>query len=136
MTNIKQPCPFCIENNLLRVNILYEDDLWYITDMEEGSINNATMAITRRHIETPFEINEQEWASLRNLLQRMKKLVDDKEVPSGYNIGWNVYKVAGQNVAHAHLHLLARYDDEPLAGKGIRFAFKQAVTNARNRTSK
>ncbi|MDQ5932006.1 MAG: hypothetical protein QG649_91, partial [Patescibacteria group bacterium] len=26
---------------------------------------------------------------------------------------------------HAHLHLLARYDDEPLAGKGIRYAFKQ-----------
>jgi histidine triad (HIT) family protein len=135
MTEVKQLCSFCIQNNLLKVNILYEDPLWYITEMEKGSINNATMAITKRHIETPFEINEDEWASLRILLNKMKKLVDDKEAPSGYNIGWNVNKTGGQNVAHAHLHLLARYDDEPLAGKGIRYAFKQPY-NQRTSESK
>lgn len=123
-------CPFCIENNLLRVNVLYEDALWYIADMKEGSINNAAMAITKRHIETPFEINEDEWKSLQRILIKMKELVDDKEKPSGYNIGWNVQKSGGQNVAHAHLHLLARYEDEPLAGKGLRYAFKQPA-NAR-----
>jgi histidine triad (HIT) family protein len=133
MTANKPPCPFCIGNSLLRVNVLHEDDLWYITDMEEGSINNATMAITKRHIETPFEINEEEWVSLRKLLKEMKKLVDDKDMPSGYNIGWNVYRTGGQNVAHAHLHLLARYENEPLAGKGIRYAFKQP---GNKRTSK
>ncbi len=120
-----QLCPFCVENNLLRVNVLYQDDLWYITDMEEGSINNAVMAITKRHIETPFKINEEEWSSLHALLGEMKKLVDEKDQPEGYNLGWNIYKTGGQNVAHAHLHLLARYKDEPLAGKGIRYAFKQ-----------
>ena len=120
-----QLCPFCIENNLLRVNVLYQDDLWYITDMEEGSINNAVMAITKRHIETPFEVNEAEWVSLHMLLDKMKKLVDEKDEPEGYNLGWNINKTGGQNVAHAHLHLLARYKDEPLAGKGIRYAFKQ-----------
>lgn len=125
MADSKPLCPFCIQNNLLKVNVLYEDDLWYIAGVEVGSINNAAMAITKRHIETPFEINEAEWASLHKLLHKMKKLVDDKELPSGYNIGWNVYKTGGQNVAHAHLHVLARYDDEPLAGKGIRYAFKQ-----------
>ncbi len=125
MSNSTQPCPFCIENNLLRVTVLYEDDLWYVTDMEEGSINNAAMAITKRHIETPFEINTQEWEQLKNVMETMKNLVDNKEMPQGYNIGWNVYKTGGQNVAHAHLHLLGRYDNEPLAGKGIRYAFKQ-----------
>lgn len=93
--------------------------------MEEGSINNAVMAITKRHIPTPFDINEQEWVSLRTLMQKMKNLVDEKERPNGYNLGWNINRAGGQNVSHAHLHLLARYDDEPLAGKGIRYAFKQ-----------
>jgi len=125
MNQSKKQCPFCIQNNLLRVNVLYEDELWYITDMEEGSINNAAMAITKRHIETPFDLSEDEWLSLQKLLHKMKKIVDDKEMPSGYNIGWNVHKTGGQNVAHAHLHLLARYEDEPLSGKGIRYAFKQ-----------
>ncbi len=123
--NLNQLCPFCIENNLLRVHVLYQDSLWYVTDMEEGSINNAVIAITKRHIETPFEINEEEWSSLHALLDKMKKLVDEKDQPEGYNLGWNINKTGGQNVAHAHLHLLARYKDEPLAGKGIRYAFKQ-----------
>ncbi len=125
MSESAQLCPFCIENNLLRVSVLYQDDLWYVTDMEEGSINNAVMAITKRHIETPFEINDQEWRELHSLLDRMKKLVDQKEQPKGYNLGWNIHQTGGQNVAHAHLHLLGRYEDEPLAGKGIRYAFKQ-----------
>lgn len=123
---MSKSCPFCIPNNILRVNILYEDDLWYITDMEEGSINNAAMAITKRHIETPFEINTEEWEKLRQIIDTMKDFVDTKEKPQGYNLGWNVYTVGGQNVPHAHLHLLARYKDEPLAGKGIRYAFKQS----------
>ena len=118
-------CSFCIQNKLLRVDVLYQDDLWYVTAMEEESINNAVMAITKRHIETPFEINEKEWDALHSLLNKMKRLVDDKDKPEGYNLGWNIKETGGQHVAHAHLHLLARYKDEPLAGKGIRYAFKQ-----------
>ena len=125
MDNTKQLCSFCKENNLLRVNVLYEDDLWYITDMEQGSINNAALAITKRHISTPFELNKGGWVALQEIINKMKSFVDDKEIPDGYNIGWNVNKTGGQNVAHAHLHLLARYKDEPLAGKGIRHIFKQ-----------
>ncbi len=120
-----EKCPFCLENQLLRVDVLFEDDLWYFAAMEEGSINNAGMIITKRHIETPFEINEQEWSRLRILLPKLKKILDDKEPPQGYNLGWNINATGGQNVAHAHLHLLGRYNDEPLAGKGIRYAFKQ-----------
>ena len=119
------PCPFCLENELLRTPVLYQDDQWYITELTEGSINNAIMAITQRHVATPFEINAQEWASLHELLPKMKHLIDVREQPDGYNLGWNVHATGGQNVGHAHLHMLARYDDEPLAGKGIRHAFKQ-----------
>lgn len=117
-------CPFCLENNLLEVDILFQDDLWYFTSMKEGAIQNAGMAITKRHIETPFEINEQEWDRLRRLLPEFKRIIDT-DSPNGYNIGWNVYPAGGQHVQHAHLHIVARYDDEPLAGKGIRYAFKQ-----------
>ncbi len=118
-------CPFCIENDLLWGGVLYQDDLWYITNMEEGSIENAVMAITKRHIVTPFEINEEEWKSLQKIIVMMKSFIDSKEEPDGYNMGWNIEPTGGQNVAHAHLHLFARYKNEPLARKGIRSAFKQ-----------
>ena len=123
-------CPFCLDNKLLKVEIFLEDDLWYFAERKEIAIQNAAMAITKRHVETPFEINEKEWSRLRHLLPKFRAILDSKETAHGYNIGWNVSRVGGQHVDHAHLHIIARYDDEPLAGKGIRYAFK-AISNAR-----
>lgn len=117
-------CPFCLDNHLLKVEVLFEDNLWYFTEMKENAIQNAGMAITKRHVETPFQINEQEWSRLHRLLPIFKEILDKNEPAQGYNIGWNVFSSGGQNVAHAHLHIIARYGDEPLAGKGIRFALK------------
>ena len=49
----------------------------------------------------------------------------DMTHPDGYNLGWNIHPVGGQNVDLAHLHIFGRFADEPLANKGIRYTFKQ-----------
>ncbi len=87
-------------------------------------IRHAGMIITYRHTLTPFDINTEEWLAIKELLPEVKVILD-KHNPSGYNIGWNIGVDAGQNVNHAHLHVIARFPDEPLQGKGIRWAFKQ-----------
>lgn len=117
-------CQFCLENNLLRVKIVYEDELWYFTGLDPKEGSNAGMAITKRHVDTPFEISEQEWIALHKLLPALKEIIDARELPQGYNLGWNVGVAGGQTVPHAHLHIAARYDDEELASKGIRYHFK------------
>lgn len=89
------------------------------------------MIITKRHIVTPFEINEEEWSALRTLLPTFKAFVDGHN-PDGYNLGWNILPDAGQNVAHAHLHIFPRFSNEPLAAKGIRYAFKQPSNKRKN----
>ena len=33
--------------------------------------------------------------------------------------------LGGQKIFHAHLHVVLRYKDEPMAGKGIRHWIKQ-----------
>jgi diadenosine tetraphosphate (Ap4A) HIT family hydrolase len=38
--------------------------------------------------------------------------------PSGDNVGWNVGLVGGQSVPHIYLHGIARFADEPPAGRG------------------
>ncbi|MEE8583517.1 MAG: HIT domain-containing protein [Acidobacteriota bacterium] len=43
--------------------------------------------------------------------------------PQAYNVGWNAGPIAGQDIAHAHLHVIPRFSDEPMAG--IRFWLKQ-----------
>lgn len=117
-------CPFCLKNNLLQAEKVHESDLWYFIDMFGKEATNSGLAITKRHIETPFEINGEEWAQLHELLPAYKAIIDSREVPQGYNLGWNVYSAGGQTVRHAHLHIVARYDDEQQAGRGIRHHFK------------
>jgi histidine triad (HIT) family protein len=79
---------------------------------------------------TPFDLTPEEWVDIWTLVQRMRTELDQRLRPDGYNLGWNCGEAAGQEVPHAHLHLIPRYVDEPLAGKGICYAIKQP-SNAR-----
>lgn len=58
-------------------------------------------------------------------MRRAKALLDERLNPDGYNLIWNVGPIAGQEVAHVHLHLIPRFHDEPLAGRGARWHLKQ-----------
>jgi histidine triad (HIT) family protein len=51
--------------------------------------------------------------------------LDETLKPDGYSVGWNVLPVGGQHVPQAHLHVIARFADEPFAGRGIRYWLKQ-----------
>jgi histidine triad (HIT) family protein len=58
----------------------------------------------------------------------VKRWMDDEFRPDGYNIGWNCGKTGGQEVFHAHMHVIPRFAQEPLAGQGIR-AWLKSGTN-------
>ena len=117
-------CKFCLENNVIKGEILAENDYCYFVESIDPILNCAGMIITKRHVETPFDLNDEEWSAIKKMLLKVKNILD-KHSPDGFNIGWNVGEIAGQNVEHAHLHVIARFSDEPLSGKGIRYAFKQ-----------
>jgi histidine triad (HIT) family protein len=118
-------CQFCLQNDLIKGEIIYQDDLIYFLSPDIPGIDyNGGMIVTKRHIETPFDMSQEEWARIYEKLSDFKKVLD-KLNPDGYNLGWNIGKAAGQIVNHAHLHFFGRFADEPLAGKGIRYAFKQ-----------
>jgi diadenosine tetraphosphate (Ap4A) HIT family hydrolase len=39
----------------------------------------------------------------------VRQHIEAVRTPAGYNIGINVGEVAGQTIAHAHLHVIPRY---------------------------
>ena len=46
-------------------------------------------------------------------------MIERAQRPDGYNVGINVGEAAGQTVAHAHLHVIPRYQgdrDDPRGG--------------------
>lgn len=116
-------CPFCLES--AQIEVLARNEHCYLAPTNDPVLTNSVMIIPFRHVETPFELNPDEWASTHTMLQIAKQRLDVLR-PDGYCLGWNVHATAGQTVAHVHLHVMGRYRDEPGAGQGIRHALKQS----------
>ena len=118
-------CPFCcLENNQRQQVVLENEHCLFLQEPQEILIGSGII-IPKEHRETVFDLTEDEWTASFSLLQQVKELLDAESEPLGYNIGWNSGSVAGQEVFHAHLHVIPRYADEPLSGKGIRYLLKQ-----------
>lgn len=92
--------------------------------IKEKQLEGAGVIVPKKHRETIFDLTKEEWAATYSFIQEAKKYIDSKHKPAGYNLGWNCGEVAGQHIFHAHFHVIPRYEDEPLAGKGIRYMFK------------
>ncbi len=87
-------------------------------------LNGSGVIVPKQHRDNTFDLTKEEWNDTFSLLKLVKEQLDETVKPDGYNIGWNCGEVAGQHLFHAHLHVLPRYKDEPMAGKGIRYLFK------------
>lgn len=76
---------------------------------------------------TVFDLTPAEWSATQELLLGAKEWIDENYRPAGYNVGWNNGPIAGQSIPQIHLHVIPRFEDEPLAGQGIRYHLKQPV---------
>jgi diadenosine tetraphosphate (Ap4A) HIT family hydrolase len=107
--------------------LVEKDEHCMFIDLQHEILAGSGIIVPRVHRETPFELTESEVASTFQLLREVKVRLDSSLAPDGYNVGWNCGSCAGQKVSHAHLHVIPRFSDEPLAGKGIRYWLTQAV---------
>ena len=54
---------------------------------------------------------------VRNLLLRARMALHDLLAPDGYLLGWNQ-----GGALHSHMHVIPRFDDEPLSDRWLRSA--------------
>ncbi|MGV2942084.1 HIT family protein [Mesobacillus sp. LC4] len=123
----QENCPYC---NVLadgEQQITLENETCYFIqkESEQQVLQGSGLIIPKLHKQDVFELSEQEWNDSRELLLGAKRILDEKYGPDGYSVGWNTGKAGGQSIFHAHLHVIPRFKDEPLAGKGIRYWIKQ-----------
>jgi histidine triad (HIT) family protein len=76
------------------------------------------------HVTSPFGFTSEQWAATHELLLAAKEAWDERLAPDGYTLIWNCGAPGGQEVPHAHFHVIPRFDDEPLSGAGGRTAIK------------
>lgn len=122
-------CVFCHPEREPNQRIILSNDYCMFLQLKQAEIKGsqlegAGIIVPKRHRQTAFDMTREEWDATYTLLQEVKKHLDEKHRPQGYNLGWNCGEVGGQHIFHAHFHVIPRYEDEPLAGKGIRYMFK------------
>ncbi len=117
-------CPFC-SDSVKQSEIVVENELCLFLQREEAVLIGSGLIIPRAHRENVFDLTSAEWNATQTLLLEVKMHLDRRYRPAGYNLGWNCGATAGQEIFHAHLHVIPRYKDEPHAGRGIRYWLKQ-----------
>ena len=78
-----------------------------------------TLAIGRRHVSDVFDPTANEIADILHLIGSARDRIDRTLRPTGYNIGVNIGRDAGQTVLHVHIHIIPRYPgdcDDPTGG--------------------
>ena len=80
------------------------------------------LVVPKRHVPDWFSMNNNERREADELLRALKiKLEESDNGITGFNIGMNCGKSAGQTIFHAHIHLIPRRDgDTPNPTGGVR----------------
>ena len=108
-----EKCPFCdIEKLIDEDRIIYQDSTW-IAILDNYPVSKGhTLLIPKRHCKSYFDLNFIELESVSVTIGIIKRLLDTKYNPDGYNIGINCGEAAGQTVMHCHIHIIPRYNGD------------------------
>lgn len=111
-----EQCPFC--NLSCKVEIICETfSCVAFYDGYPVSPGHA-LIVPKRHVSSYFELTNREREAMNIVLQYVKKKVDERFHPDGYNVGINIGEYAGQSVFHCHMHLIPRYKGDVENPKG------------------
>jgi histidine triad (HIT) family protein len=81
-------------------------------------INPATrghaLVVPREHSEDLMDVSDEDLANTMAAARRLARKMDDALEPDGFNILNSCRPAAWQTIFHFHLHVIPRYDDDPL----------------------
>ena len=120
-------CPFCGEGALKRAvaiigSVLALPDKFPVTP---GHI----LIIPQRHTQDYFTMTPEEHRDTEELLMKLRtQILESDPTVTGFNVGANCGKSAGQTIEHAHIHLIPRrFGDTPNPKGGIRGAIPERM---------
>jgi diadenosine tetraphosphate (Ap4A) HIT family hydrolase len=107
MTISKDQCIFCNKTNCKIIdNTNY---FFIIRDTTYPVTKHHTLIVSNRHVSNYFELSNDEVIELNKILNNQRKKLQqmDNQI-TGFNVGVNIGKDAGQSIMHCHIHLIPR----------------------------
>jgi ATP adenylyltransferase len=110
-------CIFCTEVSDRAID---QNELALAFEDKYPVTKGHTLIIPKRHVPDYFDLHQPEVNAIHQLLHTRKaQLQTEDEAITGFNIGINMGKDAGQTIFHCHVHLIPRRDgdiDDPTGG--------------------
>ena len=121
-----EDCVFCDHDMLREADLYFENDFCIYTSTRDPrdplDVMPAAGAIVPKvHRASMFDLTAEEWAATRELLFLVRAELHKRLAPDQYTLGWN------DNGLHPHLHVIPRFDDEPMVDRGVRSGIKDPV---------
>ena len=73
-----------------------------------------TLVIPKAHHQNLLELPDELWQEMGQVCRRVAQALQATLKAPGFNIGMNNFEAAGQEVFHAHLHVIPRYHGDGL----------------------
>lgn len=113
------PCPFC---NLPSGSIIEQNQHALAFRDRYPLASGHVLVIPRRHVESPFDLEPEEFASVWSLVAQVRGSLAAELGPDAFTVGVNDGVAAGQTIMHAHVHVIPRWTgDVPDPRGGIRW---------------
>ncbi|MCF4968355.1 HIT family protein [Nostoc sp. CMAA1605] len=79
------------------------------------------LVIPKRHVSNYFELPFSEQSACWLMVNKVQEMLKAEFSPDGFNVGMNINRAAGQNIMHASIHIIPRYQGDSVGVKsGIR----------------
>ena len=106
MKDPNNPCLFC---NVSEKEIIFESNLALTTYDSYPVSKFHSLIIPKRHIKNYFDLTKEELLDCYDQIKKIKnKIISEDNSVTGFNIGTNSGKSAGQSIFHCHIHLIPR----------------------------
>lgn len=106
-------CLFCslLRDRKDKRNLILFRTAHYAVILNRYPYNNGhLMIVSKRHIASVFQMNEQEKAEFFEVLEKVMKALTKAMRPQGFNLGMNIADVAGAGIPrHLHWHIVPRW---------------------------
>ena len=107
MSFSNEKCIFCNKTNCKIIQSTKH--FFIIRDTTYPVTKHHSLIITNRHVSDYFDLKKEEIVELNEILNNQRKKLQELDYQiTGFNVGVNIGKDAGQSIMHCHIHLIPR----------------------------
>lgn len=108
-------CIFCkvVAGEIPSEEIDSDEDTVTVMDINPATRGHAVV-ITRNHVPNLMELDDEDLLAAMRAARRVIELMRQTLQPAGFNILHNIGRAAWQSIFHFHVHVIPRYEDDPL----------------------